>query len=245
MRNICMKISYDGTLFNGYQNQPNMRTVQGELERVVYKFAKEPVTVHASGRTDAGVHARGQVVHFLSNLTIPIERIPVAFNTKLPKDIVVHDAFEKDESFHSRHYAKKKTYRYTIDNGKVPDIFGRQYRLHVPQKLNREHMKQALSYVVGTHDFTSFTSVRSEKPHHVRTIYDAKFVEEGSFIHIELTGNGFTYNMVRIITGTLLKIGFGQKKPEDMLMILAGCNRSLAGPTALPLGLCLMNVEYD
>src|SRR5690606_8336383 len=100
-----------GTLFNGYQNQPNMRTVQGELERVVYKFAKEPVTVHASGRTDAGVHARGQVVHFLSNLTIPIERIPVAFNTKLPKDIVVHHAFEKDESLHTRHFAKKKTYR--------------------------------------------------------------------------------------------------------------------------------------
>src|SRR5690606_17005447 len=110
MRNICMKISYDGTLFNGYQNQPHMRTVQGEIERIVCKFTKEPVTVHASGRTDAGVHARGQVVHFLSNLTIPIERIPVAFNTRLPKDIIVLEAYEKDETFHSRHYAKKKTY---------------------------------------------------------------------------------------------------------------------------------------
>jgi len=245
MRNICMKISYDGTLFNGFQVQPEGRTVQGELERVLFEISKQAITVHASGRTDAGVHARGQVVHFLSDLTIPIERIPIALNTRLPDDIVVLEAYEMEEGFHSRHQAKQKTYRYTIDNGKFPDIFGRQYRLHVPQKLNREHMKQALSYVVGTHDFTSFTSLKSDKAHHVRTIYKADFIEEGNFIHIELTGNGFTYNMVRIITGTLLKIGFGQKKPEDMLMILKACNRSLAGPTALPIGLCLMNVEYN
>jgi tRNA pseudouridine38-40 synthase len=245
MRNISMKISYDGTLFNGFQNQPNMRTVQGQIERVLCTIAKQPISIYASGRTDAGVHARGQVIHFLSDLSIPIERVPLAFNSRLPEDIVVLEAYDMDEQFHSRHLAKKKTYRYTIDNGKFQEVFGRQYRLHVPQKLNREHMKQALNYVVGTHDFTSFTSVRSDKPHHVRTIYEAKFIDEGNFIHIELTGNGFTYNMVRIITGTLLKIGFGQKKPEDMLSIIQGCDRSLAGPTALPIGLCLMNVAYD
>lgn len=245
MRNICMKICYDGTLFNGFQNQPNMRTVQGELERALLAIGKKPIAIQASGRTDAGVHARGQVVNFLSDLSIPIERIPIAINSRLPEDIMVLEAYEVDENFHARHLAKRKTYRYTIDNGKFPDIFGRQYCLHVPQKLNREHMKQALSHVVGTHDFTSFTSVKSDKPHHVRTIYDAKFIEQDNLIHIELTGNGFTYNMVRIIVGTLIKIGFGQKKPDDMLTIIQGCNRSLAGPTALPIGLCLMNVEYD
>jgi tRNA pseudouridine38-40 synthase len=245
MRNICMKIAYDGTLFNGFQVQPKGRTVQGELERAISALVKQEVDIYASGRTDAGVHARGQVVNFLSNITIPIERIPIALNTRLPKDIVVLEAYEMDESFHSRHLAKQKTYRYTIDNGKYPDIFGRHYRLHVPQTLNREHMRQALNCLVGTHDFTSFTSVRSDKPHHVRTIYKADLIEEGNFIHIELTGNGFTYNMVRIITGTLIKIGLGQKKPEDMPSILEGCNRSLAGPTALPIGLCLMNVKYD
>lgn len=240
-----MKVSYDGTLFCGFQKQPGKRTVQGELERILFQLTKQEISLQASGRTDAGVHARGQVIHFLSDISIPIERIPIAFNSRLPEDIVVLEAHEVDESFHARHQAKQKTYRYTIDNGKFREVFGRQYRLHVPQKLNRDHMKQALSYVVGTHDFTSFTSVRSVKPHHVRTIYEANFIEDGNFIHIELTGNGFTYNMVRIITGTLIKIGLGQKKPDDMPVILAGCDRSLAGPTALPIGLCLMNVEYS
>ena len=245
MRNICMKVSYDGTRFNGFQTQPKDRTVQGEIEHVLKILTKEHITIHASGRTDAGVHARGQVFHFLTEATIPVDRFAIAMNTRLPDDIMILEAREMSLDFHARHSAKRKTYRFTIDNGKFPDLFGRHYRLHIPQALNREHMKQALAYVEGTHDFTSFTSRRSVKPHHVRTIYEAKLTEEGPFIHIDLTGNGFTYNMVRIIAGTLIKIGHGKKKPDDMLQILQGCDRSLAGPTALPIGLTLMNVEYD
>lgn len=245
MRNICMKVSYDGTKFSGFQAQPKDRTVQVEIERVLTILTKEEITIHASGRTDAGVHARGQVFHFLTNCTIPTDRFAIAMNTRLPDDVMILEAKEMPLDFHARHSAKRKTYRYSIDNGKFPDLFGRHYRLHVPVPLNRERMKQALSYIVGTHDFTSFTSTRSVKPHHVRTIYDAKLIEEGPFIHIEMTGNGFTYNMVRIITGTLIKIGHGKLKPEDMRLILDGCDRSLAGPTALPIGLMLMDVSYE
>jgi len=245
MRNICMKVSYDGTKFNGFQAQPKDRAVQNVIEDVLKILTKEHITIHASGRTDAGVHARGQVFHFLTDCSIPTDRFAIAVNTRLPEDIMILDAREMPLDFHARHSAKRKTYRYTIDNGKFPDLFGRQYRLHVPVPLNREHMRQALSYIVGTHDFTSFTSTRSVKPHHVRTIYEAKLIEEGPFIHIEMTGNGFTYNMVRIITGTLLKIGHKKLKPEDMRIILEGCDRSLAGPTALPTGLMLMDVSYE
>lgn len=244
MRNICMKVSYDGTDFNGFQNQPKGRTVQGEIERVLNILTREDIDIHASGRTDAGVHARGQVFHFLTESQIPIDRFAIALNTKLPDDIIILEAKEMPLDFHARHMVKRKTYRYSIDNGKFPDLFGRQYRLHVPVPLHSDKMRQALSYIVGTHDFTSFTSTRSVKPHHVRTIYEAKLVEDGPFIHIELTGNGFTYNMVRIIVGTLLKIGHGKRNPEDMVAILAGCERSLAGPTALPIGLLLKDVCY-
>jgi len=244
MRNICMKVSYDGTNFNGFQTQPKDRTVQGEIEKVLNILTKEDIVIHASGRTDAGVHARGQVFHFLTSSQIPVDRFAIAMNTRLPQDIIILEAKEMPLDFHARHNAKRKTYRYSIDNGKFPDLFGRQYRLHVPVHLNTQAMREALSYVVGTHDFTSFTSVRSVKPHHVRTIYEANLIEEGQFIHIELTGNGFTYNMVRIITGTLLKIGHNKIKPEAMRNILTGCDRSLAGPTAQAVGLMLMDVSY-
>lgn len=245
MRNICMKVSYDGTNFNGFQAQPKDRTVQGEIERVLRLLTKEEIVIHASGRTDAGVHARGQVFHFLTSSLIPADRFAIAMNTRLPKDVMILEALEMPLDFHARHSAKRKTYRYTIDNGKFPDLFGRHYRLHVPVPLDREAMRQALAYVVGTHDFTSFTSTRSVKPHHVRTIYEAKLIEEGTFIHIELTGNGFTYNMVRIIAGTLIKAGHNKIKPASMRDILQGCDRSLAGPTAQAVGLMLMDVSYE
>lgn len=245
MRNICMKVSYDGTKFNGFQAQPKDRTVQGEIERVLKILTKEDIIIHASGRTDAGVHARGQVFHFLTSSQIPVERFAIAMNTRLPEDVMILEAREMPLDFHARHSAKRKTYRYSIDNGKFPDLFGRHYRLHVPVPLNREAMRQALACLVGTHDFTSFTSTRSTKPHHVRTIYEAKLIEDGQFLHIELTGNGFTYNMVRIITGTLLKIGHGKIKPEQMRIILEGCDRSLAGPTAQAVGLILIDVSYS
>lgn len=245
MRNIKMTVSYDGTGFNGFQAQPKGRTVQGEIERVLKLLTREEIVVHASGRTDAGVHASGQVFHFITDSFIPIDRFAIAMNTKLPQDIIVLDAQEMPIDFHARHHVKRKTYQYTIDNGIFPNLFGRHYRLYIPQKLDVQAMREALQYIVGKHDFTSFTSTKSVKPHHVRTIYEANLIVEESFITIELTGDGFTYNMVRIIVGTLLWIGHGKRKPEDMLHIMEGCNRKLAGPTALSIGLMLKHVQYD
>ncbi|MFD2115048.1 tRNA pseudouridine(38-40) synthase TruA [Paenibacillus yanchengensis] len=245
MRNIAVKVSYDGSKFNGFQTQPYGRTVQDEIEKVLRKITKESTDIHASGRTDAGVHATGQVFHFFTNSSIPVERIPIALNTILPKDIVILTAVEVDERFHARHSALRKTYRYTIDTGKFPAVLGRQYRLHHPQSLNFVAMQEGLAYIVGEHDFTSYTSTRSTKAHHVRTIYEAKLESEGLFWHLTVTGNGFTYNMVRTIMGTLLWVGQGKKQPIDIKHILERCDRSLAGPTALAHGLVLAEVAYD
>ncbi len=245
MRNIGITVSYDGTNFNGFQTQPYGRTVQDEIEKAILKLSGESIEIDASGRTDAGVHAVGQVFNFHTASTIPTERWAIALNTRLPKDIVILEAFDVPLSFHSRKSAKRKTYRYTIDTGKFPDVFGRQYRFHHPAKLDVGAMREGLGYLVGEHDFTSFTSIHSTKPHHVRTIYEAELVREGVFVHMYITGNGFLYNMVRIIMGTLLWVGQGKLAPEAMGTILAGRSRALAGPTAMPHGLTLMSVQYS
>ncbi|WP_238188497.1 tRNA pseudouridine(38-40) synthase TruA [Paenibacillus sp. L3-i20] len=244
MRNICVKVSYDGSEFNGFQSQPFGRTVQDELEKAIHRLSGETITIIGSGRTDAGVHALGQVFNFHTNSSIPTERWAIALNTRLPKDIVILEAWDVSLDFHSRRSAKRKTYRYTIDTGKFPNVFGRSYRLHHPMKLDLDAMDEGLSYLVGTHDFTSYTSIHSTKPHHIRTIYEAYFIREDQTIHMVVTGNGFLYNMVRVIMGTLLWVGQGKLKPEDMKRILEGKTRSLAGPTALAHGLMLMDVEY-
>ncbi|GLX71120.1 tRNA pseudouridine(38-40) synthase TruA [Paenibacillus glycanilyticus] len=244
MRNIAATVSYDGTDFNGFQSQPYGRTIQQEIELAIKKLTGEDIIILGSGRTDAGVHAYGQVFNFLTESTIPAERWAIALNTRLPKDIVILEAHEVEEAFHSRRSAKRKTYRYTIDMGKFPDVFYRRYSFHHPTPLNVEAMQQGLNYLVGEHDFTSFTSIHSTKPHHVRTIYEAYFEREGQMLHMYMTGNGFLYNMIRIVMGTMLQVGQGKRKPEDMARILEGCKRSLAGPTAMPHGLMLMKVEY-
>lgn len=245
MRNIGVKVSYDGSEFNGFQSQPYGRTVQGEIEKAINKLTDETIIIIGSGRTDAGVHAKGQVFNFYTESSIPIERWAIALNTRLPKDIVIIQALEVPEHFHARRSAIRKTYRYTIDTGKFPDVFGRQYRFHHPTPLNVDAMREGLSHLIGRHDFTSFTSTLSTKPHHVRTIYEADFVQEGPFLHMYITGNGFLYNMVRIIMGTLLWVGQGKLQPAEMKQILEGRQRSLAGPTAMSHGLTLMDVYYS
>lgn len=245
MRNIAVRVSYDGTNFNGFQSQPYGRTVQDEIEKALAKLVHEPVVIHGSGRTDAGVHAEGQVFHFQTASKIPIDRFAIALNTILPDDIVVLSAAEAPDRFHARHSAIRKTYRYTLDTGKFPAVLGRQYRLHHPVKLNFDAMKEALTYIVGEHDYTSYTSTRSTKAHHVRTVYEASLEREGVFWHMVITGNGFTYNMVRAIMGTLLWVGQGKIAPIDMKRILEAKDRSKAGPTALAQGLVLVDVQYD
>lgn len=244
MRNICAKVSYIGTDFNGFQAQPYGRTVQNEIEKAIRHLTGEATVIIGSGRTDAGVHAIGQVFNFHTASSIPTERWAIALNTRLPKDIVITDVRDVPDGFHARRSAKRKTYRYSIDTGKFPDVFARAYRYHHPTPLDLEAMRKGLAHLVGRHDFTSYTSIRSTKPHHVRTIYEASLRQEGQALHMTITGNGFLYNMVRVIMGTLLWVGQGKLQPDDMKRILEGRSRALAGPTAMPHGLTLVDVDY-
>ncbi|MDB5053086.1 MAG: tRNA pseudouridine synthase [Bacilli bacterium] len=253
MRNIMMVVSYDGTAYCGFQVQPRDNTVQQELERAIYELTGERVKIISSGRTDAGVHAKAQVINFLTDSIIPAERWCFAVNTRLPRDIVVHKASEVPLHFHSRHLAKRKTYRYTIQRTKIPNVFYRHTRFHHPTRLDLSEMQKALAHLVGEHDFSAFCSARTPVGSHVRTIYEATmdFIAEpadgdgqAGVIHIYITGNGFLYNMVRIIVGTLLQIGQGKRNSDEMHTILMSRDRQKAGPTALAHGLTLWDVGY-
>lgn len=265
-RNLCLVISFDGTAYNGYQSQPGGQTIQDKLEEAVAILTGERVHVTGSGRTDAGVHARRMYVNFRTESKIPVDRWAIALNTRLPDDIVVHSAREVPDDFHARHQAVSKTYRYTINCRKFPDPFRRRYEFHHPTPLDIEAMREGLAFLVGEHDFTSFTNPHSTLPHHVRTIYEAQiiadasadeipdFLEEADRIrypgksrgvyHLYVTGNGFLYNMVRIIAGTLIRVGEGKLAPADIAAILAAKDRDRAGPTAVPHGLMLWDVAY-
>jgi len=253
MRNIRMTISYDGTAYHGFQTQPSGNTIQDQLQKAIKALTGESVQVIGSGRTDAGVHARRQVVNFLTNSSIPVDRWRQAVNSRLPDDIVVLHVDEAELSFHSRIDAKRKTYCYTIRRSCNVNVFTRQYEFHHYGALDLEAMRAALEFIRGTHDFTSFCSTRSVSKSHVRTIYDAWLEyepdeetgpEPEGRIRIFLTGNGFLYNMVRIIVGTLIEIGEGKRKSQDMETILLSKDRKKAGPTAMAHGLCLWNVEF-
>lgn len=245
MRVKCI-VSYDGTHFSGYQVQPNKRTVQSEIEAVLTKLHKgQLVKVQASGRTDANVHAVGQVIHFDTTLTIPLEKWPYALNSLLPNDIVILEAEYVSDHFHSRFNARKKQYRYKISTQKIPNVFKRDYTYHFPYALDIGSMKKACHHLCGTHDFTSFCVAKTEVEDKVRTIYSIEFIEEGADLILCFTGNGFLYNMVRILTGTLLEVGQGKKTPDQIPSILKGKDRSLSGKTAPGHGLYLWEVYYD
>lgn len=242
--NIRMTLSYDGTNYNGFQTQPRGNTIQDAIEQAIELLTGERVKITGCGRTDAGVHARHYVFNFHTESKIPVVRWALALNSRLPDDIVVLDAEEAETSFHSRRSAKRKTYRYSIDRSKFPDVFVRHFHFHHPLPLDVPSMRAALAQLVGTYDFTSFTSTRSAVQSHVRTVYDADLVEEGAKLHLYITGNGFLYNMVRIIAGTLIWVGEGKLKPEDMTRILLAQDRGNAGPTAMAHGLMLWQVDY-
>lgn len=246
MRNIKLIIEYDGKEFNGWQKQPNKLNIQGTIEQAIKNITGEEVDLTASGRTDAGVHAFGQVANFKTNSNIPIEKFPVALNSNLKRSIRIISAEEVDERFHSRLTCKKKTYRYVINNSEFSSAIYRNLETHIPQKLDIEKMKEAVKYFEGEHDFKSFKSSGTSSKSSVRTIYKA-VVYEGlnNRIYIELTGNGFLYNMVRIISGTLVEVGLGKINPEDIDKIIKAKDRSLAGKTLPPQGLYLLNVEYE
>ena len=246
MKNIKLTIEYDGKDFNGWQKQPDKLNIQGNIEKAIEAVTGEVVDLNASGRTDAGVHAIGQVANFKTNSKIPIEKIPVALNTKLKKTIRIIEAVEVDEKFHSRLSCKRKTYRYVINNSEFSSALYRNFECHIPLKLNIEKMQEASKYFEGEHDFKAFKASGTSSKSSVRTIYEAKVYErEDARICIELTGNGFLYNMVRIISGTLLDVGLGKINPEDITKIIDEGKRENAGKTLPPYGLFLVKVEYN
>ncbi|WP_027410612.1 tRNA pseudouridine(38-40) synthase TruA [Anoxybacteroides tepidamans] len=246
MKRMKCIISYDGTHFAGYQIQQNKRTVQGELERVLSNMHKgEAIRVAASGRTDAGVHAYGQVIHFDSPLHLPSEAWKKALNAMLPDDIAVREVQEVDDSFHARFSAVAKEYRYKIRIAREKDVFSRHYYYHYPYPLDCQAIERALELVKGTHDFTSFCSARTEVEDRVRTIYEANIVCNHDELEFQWIGNGFLYNMVRILVGTMLEIGQGKRPWDCIPSILEARDRRLAGKTAPPHGLYLWEVFYD
>ena len=246
MRNIKLTIEYDGKDFNGWQKQPNKLNIQGTIEEAIKRITGEEIDLMASGRTDAGVHAFGQVANFKTNSNIPIEKIPIAINTNLKKSIRIVDAQEVDERFHSRLSCKRKTYRYVINCGKYESAIYRNLETYVPFKLDVKKMQEAAKYFEGEHDFKAFKASGTSSKSGVRMIYKANVIpQKNDRIFIELTGNGFLYNMVRIIAGTLVEVGEGKIEPDRIPEIIDSKNRENAGKTLPAKGLFLLNVEYD
>ena len=245
MRNIKLVIEYDGKEFNGWQKQPTKLNIQGEIERAIKQITGEEVDLTASGRTDAGVHALGQVANFKTNSNIPIEKIPIALNSNLKKSIIIKSAEEVEERFHSRLNCKRKTYRYIINNSRYGTAIYRNLETHIPMKLNIQKMQEAVKYFEGEHDFKAFKASGTSSKSSVRTIYKAEVIDTGNErIYIELTGSGFLYNMVRIISGTLVEVGLGKIEPNEIKTIIEFQKRENAGKTLPPQGLYLVSVEY-
>ena len=245
MRNIKLLIEYDGKEFNGWQKQPNKLNIQGEIERAIQEITKEDdIQLFASGRTDAGVHALGQVANFKTSSNMPVEKFPIAINNKIKKSIVIKEAEEVDERFHSRYNCKKKTYWYIINNSEYGSAIYRNLECHIPQKLDVEAMKAAIKYFEGEHDFKGFKASGTSSKNSVRKIFKTKIEVHNERIFIEITGSGFLYNMVRIISGTLVDVGLGKILPEEIPEIINAGDRKRAGKTLPPQGLYLLKVEY-
>lgn len=245
MRIKC-KAAYDGTAYAGYQVQPNKRTIQGEMEAALAKIHKgKYVKVYASGRTDAGVHAKGQVFHFDTDLSLPAGKWPVALNSLLPDDIVLLQAEEAAPDFHARFDATGKEYRYFLLRSKSRDPFLRNFAYQYPYDLQLAAIEEAAQHLIGTHDFTSFCSARTEVEDRVRTLESIEWFEENGLFVMRFLGNGFLYNMVRILVGTLLEVGNGERDPASMKQILEMKDRRMAGKTAPGHGLYLWEVFYQ
>ncbi len=244
MRNIKLIIEYDGKGFNGWQKQPNKLNIQGEIERAIKEVTGEEVELNASGRTDAGVHAISQVANFKTESNIDINKIPLALNSKLKKSIIIKKAEEVDLNFHARYNAKGKKYRYIINNSLVGSAIYRDLEYNFPIKLDVEKMKHAAKYFEGEHDFKAFRSSGTSNKNSVREIYKVEIKEENERIILEFTGNGFLYNMVRIMVGTLMDVGLGKIKPESIKDIIDSKERTKAGKTAPAQGLYLVEVYY-
>ena len=244
MRNLRLEISYDGTRYRGWQRLPGVEnTIQGKLEQTLSRILDEEIEISGSGRTDAGAHALGQVANFHCRSSMPAEEILCQLRRYLPEDIGIYSCSEASERFHARLNAKDKTYRYRIWNSDAPCVFDRRYVAALPEKLDLSAMEKAAAYFLGEHDFSAFCAAKSKKKSTVRRIDALRIYRHGEEIRIDVTGNGFLYNMVRIIAGTLVEVGLHQRE-ADSIPQLFGSQRQEAGRLMPAQGLCLMEVTY-
>lgn len=245
MRNIRLLIEYDGTDYAGWQWQKNDKTIQETLSKAIGQVVQEPVKIYGASRTDAGVHALGQVANFHTISDIPSERLPHAINFHLPYDITIKTAAEVTSSFHAQYGAQSKVYQYTLLNNWIRSSLNRNFCYVFGFPLDMDKMIAASKYLIGTRDFTSFTTKARCEKNRTRTVKGLDIIKKGIYIYFTIEANGFLYNMVRTIVGTLIEIGRGKLPVEQIKDILDAKSRKMAGPTAPARGLCLMEVKYE
>ena len=261
MRNLRLTVTYDGTDYFGWQIQPDRPTVQGTLQEAFHKLTGESASIVAAGRTDAGVHALGQVASVRTASHLSVERLHLGLQHYLPDDVAIRDVREVPEGFHATYCATRKTYRYVIHASRIRDPFTRRHAWRVPRGLDSEAMSAAAAHLVGRHDFRCFETQGSPRADTIRTLFDVRVIRSepwaflspdvgpssdprGAFLAIEVTGDGFLYNMVRAIAGTLVEVGLGKRAPASVADVLASGRRAEAGQTAPSQGLFLVQVEY-
>lgn len=247
MPKIKIIIEYDGSNYSGWQIQNNSMTVQEKIEAALLRLTREKIRIYGASRTDAGVHARGQVAVFSTNSTIPPHKYAHAISSRLPRDITVKESCEVEDDFDPRYHAKMKLYRYSVFASRIRPAIGRQYCWHVKAPLNIEHIIEAAKLIEGEHDFTSFSNqeCNTDDANNVRTVEGCKIIEEGKYLHFEVMGRSFLYNMVRNITGTLIDVGAGRFEVGDIPKIFKAKNRAEAGQGAPASGLCLEWIKYS
>ena len=244
MKRVMLIVAYDGTEYHGWQVQPNARTIEGELNRCLSELLQEDIQVIGASRTDAGVHAKGNIAVFDTDARMPAEKISYALNQRLPKDIVIQKSCQVDADFHPRHCDTRKTYSYHIYRGEFPMPLRTRYSYFTYVPLDVTKMREAAAFFLGEHDFKSFCSANTQVESTVRTIEFLDVTDDDQELVITIRGNGFLYNMVRIIAGTLVDVGRGFLAVEDIPDILKACNRERAGQTLPACGLVLEKYEF-
>lgn len=244
MKRILIEISYDGTRYYGWQRQDGKPTIQGEIEKALEIVCGKHVEVFGSGRTDAGVHALGQIAHFDLDVNIPMSKIANVLNSLLPPDICIERAEQVNEDFHARFSSKKKTYEYRIYTGKKKDVFNANYYAWILDELDFDKMEQAKNLLIGKHNFEGFCSSATAVKDFNREIYSIEITKKKNYIYFTFTGNGFLYNMVRILVGTIIDVGRGRNSIDNIKKALKTGDRTLVGITMPPNGLYLKKVEY-
>lgn len=244
MRTILLQIEYDGTQYAGWQVQPNGLTVQEVVEAALAQLLGQQVRIHSSGRTDAGVHAKGMMAHFQTDANLPLKAFREGVNRFLPQDVVIRSAEEKEAGFHARYAAKGKWYRYTIYQSKIRSPLYARTAWHLRNSLDIEKMQAAASDLVGKHDFQAFRSSSCVAQTTIREIFEVEIVSEGDFVYLDFRGAGFLKNMVRMLVGTLVEVGQGRRPVDDVKKLLQKHHELSSGATAPAHGLCLQKVWY-